>query len=260
MRTHAESASRSCAASPACRTQPRPSATTTSATTAPAIPTACLGEEIPVEARIVACADTYCAITVDRVRRPHAGRGDRRAASLRGPAARPASRRRSDLGARRRAAAAALVGAALRPPGRPRSSAAAPSAGCRRGAGSRPRPARRCGRAPRTCVSCRRRPSPRPCTCCRGASRRDAADRERLVAGQAERLRRLAVEELERQHAHADQVRAVDALVRLARSRRARRAAACPSRPSRATSRSRTPCRRARPAARPRRGSASAAS
>src|SRR6185436_3647779 len=37
-------------------------------------------------------------------------------------------------------------------------------------------------------------------------------DLERLLAGQAERLRVLAFLELQRQHAHADQVRAVDAL------------------------------------------------
>ena len=43
----------------------------------------------------------------------------------------------------------------------------------------------------------------------------DPGDRELLLAGQPERLGRLAVGELQRQHAHADEVRAVDALERL---------------------------------------------
>ena len=55
-----------------------------------------------------------------------------------------------------------------RPASRPPSSAAAPSAGCRRGGGSRPRPGRRCGPAPRTCAWCRRRTAPRPSRVWRG--------------------------------------------------------------------------------------------
>src|SRR5215212_10870856 len=43
----------------------------------------------------------------------------------------------------------------------------------------------------------------------------ESVEVERLLAGQAERLRVLTVRELQRQHAHADQVRAVDALVAL---------------------------------------------
>src|SRR6185436_14824347 len=39
-----------------------------------------------------------------------------------------------------------------------------------------------------------------------------AEDLDRLVAGDAERLRRVAARELQRQHAHADEVGAVDAL------------------------------------------------
>ena len=44
-----------------------PCATTTSGSTAPAIPDGLAGEQIPIEARIVAAADTYCAITDDRL-------------------------------------------------------------------------------------------------------------------------------------------------------------------------------------------------
>ena len=76
------------------------------------------------------------------------------------------------------------------------------------------------------------------------------------LARQAERLGRLAVQELQRQHAHAHEVRAVDALVRLRDHRPHAEQHACPSPPSRATSRSRTPCRRAPRAGCPRRGSA----
>src|SRR5574342_425597 len=45
--------------------------------------------------------------------------------------------------------------------------------------------------------------------------RDDPADRERLAAGQPQRRGTLALRELERQHAHADQVAAVNALVAL---------------------------------------------
>ena len=61
------SASSSSPGCPACA-RPRPRcATTTSAGTAPAIPTGWPREDIPLEARIVAVADAYSAITSDRV-------------------------------------------------------------------------------------------------------------------------------------------------------------------------------------------------
>src|SRR5690606_11946786 len=41
---------------------------------------------------------------------------------------------------------------------------------------------------------------------------RDAGDREDIVARQTQRLARLAVLELQREHPHADEVRAMDAL------------------------------------------------
>ena len=55
-----------------------------------------------------------------------------------------------------------------------------------------------------------------------------AADRHLLVALQAERLPGRAFLEHQRQHAHADQVGAVDALERSARSPRGRRAGSVP--------------------------------
>ena len=67
--------------------------------------------------------------------------------------------------------------------------------------------------------------------------------------GEAERLAALAGSELQRQDPHHQQVRAVDPLVALGDHGASRRAATAPSRPSRATSPSRTPCRRARSAA-----------
>src|SRR3546814_2425072 len=46
---------------------------------------------------------------------------------------------------------------------------------------------------------------------------RDARDGELVVDGQAQRLARLAIDELQRQHAHADEVRAVATPEALAR-------------------------------------------
>ena len=139
----------------------------------------------------------------------------------------------------------------------PRRGCAARSAGCRRGGSSRPRRAYRCGRAPAPC----------PCVpfgrwitsdrSIRGVRLVQAGDVDHLLAGEAERLAVHAFLEGQRQHAHADQVGAVDALEALDDHRLARRAAACPSPPSRATSRCRIPCRRRSPAARPRPCSAS---
>ena len=88
--------------------------------------------------------------------------------------------------------------------------------------------------------------------CVRCDAARDAADREALAAVEAERGGRLAVDVLQRQHAHADEVGAVDALVALgdhgadAEQQRALRG------PVARRARSRTPCRRARRAARSR--------
>ena len=60
----------------ACRATSRPSsATTTSAGTAPAIPTACEGEAIPLGARIVALADAFDAIVRGRPYRARTIRG-----------------------------------------------------------------------------------------------------------------------------------------------------------------------------------------
>ena len=70
------------------------------------------------------------------------------------------------------------------------------------------------------------------------------ADREDLFAGEAERFGVLAGEELQRQDAHADEVGAVDALVAFGDDEADAEQAAALWRPSRATSRSRTPCRR----------------
>ena len=91
-------------------------------------------------------------------------------------------------------------------------SGAARTAGCRRGGSSPPRRGCRCGPPRRT----RRRSSVLTVTV-RGVAavveRLDAGDGERLGAGEAERLGGLAGRVLQRQHAHADQVGAVDALV-----------------------------------------------
>ena len=64
----------------------------------------------------------------------------------------------------------------------------------------------------------------------------DAADREALAAVEAERGRRLAVDVLERKHAHARRGWSGGCARSSRRSRRGCRAAACPWPPSRATS------------------------
>jgi hypothetical protein len=61
----------------------------------------------------------------------------------------------------------------------------------------------------------------------------EAHDVVGLGAVELQRLRRRAVLELQRQHAHADEVGAVDALEALGHDRPSRRAGWCPSRPSR---------------------------
>ena len=81
--------------------------------------------------------------------------------------------------------------------------------------------------------------------------------RDRLVALEAERGPAVVALEDERQHAHADEVRAVDALEALGDHGAHAEQVACPWPPSRATSRCRIPCRRRRRAARPRPCSAS---
>ena len=91
------SARRSSRGSPASATPPPPSATTTSATTAPATPTGSPGRDIPIEARIVAAADAYCAMTTDRVYSvsQDARGGGRRAGPQRRHAPRPRRRTRA---------------------------------------------------------------------------------------------------------------------------------------------------------------------
>ena len=84
----------------------------------------------------------------------------------------------------------------------------------------------------------------------------DADDREPLAAGQAERLGGLAAQELQRQDRPSSAGSSGGSARTTRRSRPSRRAGSAPSPPSRATSPSRTPCRRARPAAFPRPGSA----
>ena len=70
------------------------------------------------------------------------------------------------------------------------------------------------------------------------------------VPVEPERRRRLAASELQRQHAHADEVRPVDALEALGEHGADAEQQRCPWPPSRATTPSRTPCPRARRAAR----------
>ena len=95
---------------------------------------------------------------------------------------------------------------------RPRAGAAR-SAECRRSGNNRARRAYRCGRAAELCCS---EPSPDTISAIsfwRGfRSPTQATDRDGLVALEAERLPRRAFLEHQRQHAHADQIRAMDAL------------------------------------------------
>ena len=89
----------------------------------------------------------------------------------------------------------------------PRGGGAPRTAGCRRFGGTRARAA--CPGA-----AARRTPSrPRTVTC--GRRRLEAQDRELLAAAESERLAALPGRELQRQNAHHQQVRAVDALVAL---------------------------------------------
>ena len=128
------------------------------------------------------------------------------------------------------------------------------SAGCRRGGSSATRSACRCARVRRT----RRRSEVVTRSVVRPLLERREV--ERLGAGQPERCDRLAVGELQRQHAHADQVGAVDALVGLREDEADAEQVAAPSPPSRATSPTRTPRRPARTAERPARAAVIAAS
>ena len=72
----------------------------------------------------------------------------------------------------------------------------------------------------------------------------DAVDVETLCAGQVQRLARHAVLELQRQHAHADQVGAVDALEGLAHHGLDAEQVGALGRPVARASRCRIPCRR----------------
>ena len=85
----------------------------------------------------------------------------------------------------------------------------------------------------------------------------DAGDRELLAAGEPERLAASRPAGTAAAGRPSSAGSSGGCARTTPRSPRARRAGSAPSRPSRATSRSRTPCPRARSAARPRRGSAS---
>ena len=133
----------------------------------------------------------------------------------------------------------------------PSSGCAARIAGCRRFCSSRPRPA----------VSMRQsslillfrtvgavdgaRPSP-----CAAVTRSRQRCQKSPCRSSFSVSRLWPLVNMQRQHAHADQVRAVDALKAFDDDSRRRPADRCLSPPSRATSQCRTPCRRSRPAAR----------
>ena len=137
---------------------------------------------------------------------------------------------------------------AVRRTRRLRSAPAARTAGCRRAGSSRPRSACRCGSS--TGTFCRRavlaRGSPASASCCGLMSPSTPTMSNVSSPSMPSDCDAVAALELQRQHAHADEVASDGCARSSARRPPSRRAAACPSPPSRASCRCRIPRRRRR--------------